>query len=108
MENYDWIPPCLNEIEILEFFSHFSLDQVPLNQIGKINRKKNLFRQLPKSDFAIEFNNFLKKDNCNKKSFFNFVSKRNVLAFDIALCLKNSLKNLVNYIFIYFLNKKNV
>lgn len=95
MENYDWMPPCLNKIEVVEFFSHFSQDQIPTNQTGRNYRKKNLFWQLPKSDFAIEFNNFLKNEN-SLKFYSNFVSRRNLLAFDIALCLKNSHKNLVN------------
>lgn len=94
MENYDWIPPCLNELEIDEFFSHFSQDQIPLNETGIDNRKKSLFRQIPKSDLAIQFNRFLKNDKA-KKLYVDFLSKRSLLAFDVALCMKNTLKNLV-------------
>ncbi|RNA18673.1 PET domain [Brachionus plicatilis] len=117
MENYDWVPPCLNELEVEEFFSHFPQDQVPLEQLGINNRKKYLFHQIPKSDLAIEFNRFIKNDS-TKKSFYDFLSNRSLLAFDVALCMKNSHKNLqcnkchfqilIGTVYVQAMDKKNV
>ena len=100
MENYDWIPPGLDREEIEEFFQNFSKNKIPLiGSTGEINRKKVLFRQIPKHDMEYEFCEHLK----TKKSvgdFFKYAFDRNLKALDIGLAMKNTLKRLVGFLIV--------
>ncbi|CAF0713992.1 unnamed protein product [Brachionus calyciflorus] len=90
MEKYDWIPPCLDISEIKTFFKEFPIEKIPIHATQGINeRKKNLFRQIPKQDISPNFCDHLK----NKKTFqsyLKFTSKRDFSALDIGICMKNS------------------
>lgn len=72
-------------------------DFVPIEgSSGEKWRERTLMYQVPKQDISKEFCKYL-GDIISMKKYQKYIDNRNNRALDVAICLKNTYKDLVNF-----------
>jgi hypothetical protein len=89
-------------MQVEKFMSMLPRDQVPkLGKVGEKYRDHQMMLQLPKQDFAVGCCQYLSPEH--KRSFDDFITARNDIAFNIAAVKAHIPDEAVSFPFLTFL-----